>query len=148
EEEPIWFGRAMDANAAKWTTWLHHDHIIPYEDDYVQSTEKHPMDIVAAILQRKGYANKTVAAEFDAYYFTAKSYLQLIKHLTNAKLVDGTSLVNSIRSIKANKGTEDIKREARIATEAMYEGINKMKVGIREADVASEIVRKQIQGTP
>lgn len=148
EEEPIWFGRAMDASAAKWTTWLHHDHIVPYEDDYVQSTEKHPMDIVAAILQKKGYANKTVAAEFDAYYFTAKSYLQLTKHLPNAKFVDGTGLVNWIRSIKSNQEIEYIKRAANIATEAMYEGVNKVNVGVRESDVVGDIVRKQIQGTP
>src|SRR5699024_12820591 len=64
------------------------------------------------------------------------------------KFVDGTSLVNWIRSIKSNQEIEYIKRAAGIATEAMYEGINKLKVGIRESDVVGEIVRKQIQGTP
>src|SRR5690625_316667 len=49
QEEPIWIGRGMDANAAKITTWLQHDNIIPYTDDYVQSTVKHPMDFVADI---------------------------------------------------------------------------------------------------
>src|SRR5699024_206464 len=96
---------------------------------------------------RKGYANKTVAAEFDAYYFTAKSYLQLTKHLTDAKFVDGTGLVNWICSIKSDQEIEYIKRAANIATDAMYEGVNKVNVGVRECDVVGDIVRKQIQGT-
>src|SRR5699024_11880234 len=91
---------------------------------------------------------KTVAAEFDAYYFTAKSCLQLIKHLPNANFVDGTSSVNWILSNKSNQEIEYIKSASGIATEAMYEGINKLKVGIRESDVVGEIVRKQIQVTP
>src|SRR5699024_9736617 len=72
QTEPIWIGRGMDANAAKITTWLQHDNIIAYTDDYVQSTIKHPMDFVADIIKEKGKANKTIAAEYDAYYFTAK----------------------------------------------------------------------------
>src|SRR5699024_2258769 len=50
--------------------------------------------------------------------------------------------------IYSNQDIEYIKRAAGIATEAMYEGINKLKVGVRESDVVGEIVRKQIQGTP
>ncbi len=147
EEEPIWIGRGIDASAAKLTTWLKHDNIISYSDDYVQSTERHPMDIVADVLTQKGYGNKTIAAEFDAYYFTAKNYLQLVKHLPNANFVDGTTLVNWIRIIKSDTEIMMIKRAAQIATQAMYEGIEKVAVGVRECDVAGDIVRKQIQGT-
>ena len=44
EGDPVWFGRAMDANGAKRTVFMSHDDIVGYADHYVQSTERHPMD--------------------------------------------------------------------------------------------------------
>lgn len=147
EEEPIWVGRGIDASAAEKTTWLSSQNIIPYTDDYVQSTIKHPMDFVANILEEKGQANKTIAAEYDAYYFTAKSYIQLTKQLPNATFADGTSLVNWIRIIKSDQEIELIKRAATIVSETMYRGIEKINAGVRECDVVADIFHKQISGT-
>lgn len=147
EEEPIWVGRGIDASAAEFTTWLKKENIIPYPDNYVQSTERHPMDFVADILEQKGQANKTIAAEYDAYYFTAKNYIQLTKKLPNANFVDGTSLVNWIRIVKSDGEIELIKRAATIVTEAMYTGIEKINAGVRECDVVADIMHKQVSGT-
>ncbi len=47
EDQPIWIGRGMDANGAKHTTYLSHERIIGYADDFVQSTVKHPMLVFA-----------------------------------------------------------------------------------------------------
>ncbi|WP_080875042.1 M24 family metallopeptidase [Oceanobacillus timonensis] len=147
ETEPIWAGRGIDASAAKITTWLSADNILPYSDDHVQSTEKHPMDFVAGILKEKGQSNKTIAAEFDAYYFTARNYLQLTQQLPDATFVDGTTLVNWIRIIKSKQEIEYIKRAATIVTETMYKGIERIKAGVRECDVVADIFHKQISGT-
>src|SRR5699024_2775984 len=147
EEEPIWVGRGIDVSAAEITTWLDSKNILSYSDDHVQSTTKHPMDFVAAVLKEKGQEKKTIAAEFDAYYFTAKNYLQLKKQLPNAKFVDGTSLVNWIRIVKSDKEIELIKRAAFIVTEAMHKGIEKIEAGARECDVVADIFHKQISGT-
>src|SRR5690625_6929717 len=46
EDEPIWIGRIIDETAAQFTTYLEHKNIIPYPDDHVHSTTKHPMDVV------------------------------------------------------------------------------------------------------
>ena len=148
QTEPIWIGRGMDANAAKITTWLQHDNIIAYTDDYVQSTLKHPMDFVAEIIKEKGKANKTIAAEYDAYYFTAKNYIQLVKNLPNAQFVDGTSLVNWIRIVKSEKEIELIKKAATIASATMKKGIDRIEAGVRENDVVADIMHQQISGIP
>ena len=55
EEEPIWFGRGIDESAAKFTTWLKDENIISYHDDYVHSTVRHPMDLVADILPEERF---------------------------------------------------------------------------------------------
>ncbi len=147
EEEPIWIGRGIDASAAEITTWLDSKNILPYSDDHVQSTVKHPMDFVANIIEEKGLSNKTIAAEYDAYYFTAKNYIQLTKQLPNAKFVDGTNLVNWIRIVKSDKEIELIKRAATIVTETMYKGIERINAGVRECDVVADIFHTQISGT-
>lgn len=139
EEEPIWFGRGIDESAARHTTWLKDENIISYHDDYVHSTERHPMDLVSEILTTKRLQNKTIAAEYDSYYFTAKNYVELTRQLPNAKFVDGTNLVNWIRIVKSDREVELIKRAAKIATKAMYKGIEKISAGVRECDVVAEI---------
>jgi ectoine hydrolase len=64
---PFWYGRGQDANGAKRTAWLAHDHIIPYPDHYVQSTERHPMDLLARIIDDHGWGRARIGVEMDNY---------------------------------------------------------------------------------
>lgn len=147
DEQPLWIGRGMDRNAAKVTTWLYDENIIPYPDDYVQSDTKHPMDFVACILTQIGQGNRAIGVEMESYYFTAKCYQQLQKGLPNAMLKDATLLVNWVRIVKSNAEIEYMKRAAVIVEKAMMDGIGLIKEGIRECDVAAKIFHTQITGT-
>ena len=147
EDQPMWIGREMDANAAKVTTWLYRDNIIPYADDYIHSDIKHPMDFVAGILKEIGQDNRSIGVEMENYYFTAKSYLQLKKGLPNAAFHDATLLVNWVRLIKSDAEIEYMKRAAIIAEKAMKAGIELIQEGVRECDVAAKIFHTQITGT-
>ena len=40
--DPIWFGREMDAGAAKFTTYLNPKSIVSYPEDLVQRPNTHP----------------------------------------------------------------------------------------------------------
>lgn len=86
--EPIWYGRGQDANGAKRTAYLAHDNIIGYPDHYVQSNERHPMDLLSKIIEERGWANASIAVEMDNYWFTAAAYASLVKHLPNARFKD------------------------------------------------------------
>ena len=147
EDQPMWIGREMDANAAKVTTWLYRDNIIPYPDDYIHSDIKHPMDFVAGILKEIGQDNRSIGVEMENYYFTAKSYMQLNKGLPNAAFHDATLLVNWVRLIKSDAEIEYMKRAAIIAEKAMKAGIELIQEGVRECDVAAKIFHTQITGT-
>ncbi len=147
EDQPIWVGRTMDANGAKLTTWLYHDNIIPYPDTYVQSDTKHPMDFVADILKQIGQHNRSIGVEMENYYFTAKCYEQLRKGLPNARFQDATSLVNWIRLIKSDQEIIYMKRAALFAGKAMTVGIEMINEGVRECDVAAQILHAQVSGT-
>ena len=147
KDEPIWIGRGMDAAACEHTSWISKDNILAYSDNYVQSTERHPMDFVADILKEHHLDKKTIAAEYDAYYFTAQNYIKLTSGLPNATFVDGTSLVNWVRIIKSDGEIELIKKAGQLVTNAMHKGIEMIDAGVRECDVVAEIYHTQISGT-
>lgn len=147
EDQPIWIGRRQDANGAKITTWLFHENIFPYPDEYVQSPSKHPMDYIAEILKQIGQDKRSIGVEMDNYYFTAKCYERLKLGLPNASFKDASLLVNWIRLIKSNVEIEVMKRAAKISEIAMNRGIDLIDVGVRECDVAAEIFHSQIKGT-
>lgn len=147
EEQPLWVGREQDASAARYTTWLDEEHIIPYTDDYVQSTVKHPMDFVCDLLKEYRQAEKTIAVEMDAYYFTAQSYVRLMQGLPNATFKDGTNLVNWIRIIKSETEIALMKRAAKIAEQAMQVAVDSIDAGVRQCDAVAAIAHAQISGT-
>lgn len=146
EEQPIWVGRGQDASAARHTTWLDDDHIIPYGDHYVQSTQRHPMDFVCDLLKMRKRDKQTIAVECDAYYFTAKCYLQLVKGLPNATFKDGTNMVNWVRIVKSDQEIAYMKRAGKIAEKAMQTAFDMMDEGVRECDVVAGIAHAQISG--
>jgi ectoine hydrolase len=147
EEQPIWIGREMDANSAKVTTWMDEDHIISYADKYVQADILHPMDFIAEILSEIGQANRVIGVEMETHFFSALSYLKLVKNLPNATFKDAGQLVNWVRVIKSPKEIDYMKRAAKIVELAMQRAYDTIDVGVRECDAAANIYHTQISGT-
>ena len=147
EGEPIWYGRKMDAQGALRTTWLQEQNILFYPDEYVQSSEKHPMDHLSGILVDRGLGAKRVGVEMDNYYFSAAAYASLEQHLPNAVFSDVTGLVNWCRAVKSKSEIEFMCRAARIV-EGMHQRIlEKMEPGMRKCDLVAEIYDSAIRGT-
>jgi ectoine hydrolase len=146
EGEPIWYGRGQDANGAKRTAYLSHDHIIGYPDHYVQSTERHPMDLLSKIIRERGWDHGTIAVEMDNYYFSAAAFLSLTKHLPNARFKDALSLVNWQRAVKSSTEIDDMRKAGRIV-EAMHRRIlEKVEPGMRKSDLVAEIYDASLRG--
>ena len=91
---PIWWGRRQDANGALRTVWMAADHVQSYADHFVQSTERHPMEDLAAVLSDLGLRQGKIGVEMDNYYFSARAYTTLTSRLPNAQIIDATALVN------------------------------------------------------
>ncbi len=147
-DAPIWIGRGMDAGAAKVTTYLAHDEILGYPDDYVQSTEKHPMDYVAGVLEARGWGGLRIGVEKDAYYFTAACLASLERNLPNATFVDATGLTNWVRIVKSPAELEYMRRAARIVERVMATAFDAVSPGVRQCDAAAAIYQAEISGTP
>jgi ectoine hydrolase len=139
EGEPVWFGRGQDANGAKRTTYLSHDNIVPYADNYVQSTERHPMDYLSKVIGERGWDRLTIGVEMDNYWFSAAAFASLQKHLPNARFVDATALVNWQRAVKSEAELDYMRIAGRIVG-AMHERIvETIEPGMRKCDLVAEI---------
>ncbi|WP_373086234.1 ectoine hydrolase DoeA [Sneathiella sp.] len=144
--EPLWYGRQQDANGALRTVFMNEANIVYYPDNYVQSTERHPMDLLSTMLIDRGWGNLTIGLELDNYYFSAAAYLSLAKHLPNAKLEDATALVNWCRAVKSEQELIYMRRAGRIV-EKMHERIAEIiEPGMRKNDLVAEIFATGIQG--
>ncbi|MEZ5535071.1 MAG: ectoine hydrolase DoeA [Thiolinea sp.] len=146
DEDPVWWGRRQDSNGAVRTVWMADDRVMHYLDHYVQSTERHPMQVLAQILQEKGYAEKCIGVELDNYYFSAKAYLTLTESLPKAGFVDATALVNWQRGIKSDEEIAFMRKAARIS-EVMIDGaIERIEPGMNKNELVAEIYRDAVRG--
>jgi len=147
--DPIWFGRGMDANGAKRTTFLDHDDIVGYPDHYVMSTERHPMDHLATTtLAERGWTSGRIGVEYDNYYYSARAHDRLFDHLPDATMVDATSLVNWQRLVKSPKEIEYMRIAGTIVSRMHARVLEIMEPGMRKNDLVAEIYRTGITGTP
>ena len=146
EGEPLWFGRAMDVEGARLTAWLAEASLIGYPDSYVQSTERHPMDYLAARLADRGFATARIGVEMDNYWFTAAAFASLTRHLPDARFADCTGLVNWQRAVKSEAEIACMRKAARLV-EAMHARIaDKAEVGMRKCDLVAEIYDAGLRG--
>jgi ectoine hydrolase len=147
ETQPLWIGRGMDANAAKVTTFLDHENIFGYPDDYVQSSSRHPMNYVADLLKEKGWDRGCIGVEMDSYYFTAACYQNLVQDLPDATIEDAGPLVNWIRVIKSDDEIAYMRQAARIIEKTMRTGVDMVTPGVRQCDAVAAIYASMVSGT-
>ena len=147
ETQPLWFGREQDANGARLTSVLADDCIFGYPDHYVQSRYTHTMRWVADLLRKKGLDRKHFGLEMDGYWFNARMYLTLLEELPRATLIDGTNLINWIKTVKSPPEIEYMRQAARISENVMQTAIDEIAVGVREKDAAAKVCGAQIAGS-
>tara|TARA_B100000676_G_scaffold291321_1_gene325733 strand:+ start:1912 stop:2850 length:939 start_codon:yes stop_codon:yes gene_type:complete len=147
DAEALWWGRAMDGFGALRTVYMDEASVLSYHDDFVQSTERHPMQDLAAKLGDRGYGNTRIGVEMENYYFSAKAYMTLVAELPDATIEDATALVNWQRKVKSDAEIAVMRKAARIV-ERMHECIReRIAPGIRKNDLVAEIYATSLRGT-
>ncbi|WDP84945.1 MAG: aminopeptidase P family N-terminal domain-containing protein [Desulfobacter sp.] len=147
QEKPFWFGREQDRNGARITSWLPDDHLYGYPDEYVQSRYTHTMVWLADLLGKMGLDKKSLGMEMDGYWFNAKMYLTLLEKLPLAAPMDGTNLVNWVKTIKSPAEIAYMKQAAQICERVMNIAVKEIHVGGWEKEVAAMVSAGQIAGT-
>ena len=146
DQDPIWWGRRQDSNGALRTVWMTDDRITYYDDHYVQSTERHPMQVLAAILSEHGYAEKRIGVELENYYFSAKAYLTLTESLPKASFIDATALVNWQRGVKSDEEITFIRRAASISEKLVDTALERIEPGLNKHELVADLYRDSIRG--
>lgn len=139
---PLWWGRGMDAAGARRTVWMGEEAIHGYDDSYVQNPDKHPMEVLAALIGDQGWAGGRVGVEMDNYY-SAKAHAVLADHL---ELADATGLVNWQRLVKSPAEIARMRRAAGIV-EAMHRRILEVaEPGLPKNRLVAEILHAGATG--
>lgn len=144
----VWVGREMDAGGARLTTCLESGDIEAYGDRFVQAADAHPMSHVASVIRARGWASARIGVELNSYYFGAGAYEVLKRELAQATWVDASLLVNWVRVVKSDAELRYMHEGARIVENAMRAALENARPGVRQCDVAAEIYRAQMRGTP
>ncbi len=135
EGEPYWWGRLQDANGAKRTVWMEHDHILFYADRYIQAPDIHPMEDLASHLRIMGYGNARIGVEMETYFYTARAHAVLLDGLPEATILDASTLVNWQRLIKSQEELAFMRRAARISELVIERAIELAERGMRMHDL-------------
>ncbi len=138
-DDPMWFGRGQDAAGARRTVWMGEDRIDGYPDHYVQSTERHPMDLLAARLADQGHATARIGVEMDNYWFTAAAFAALTRGLPGARFSDATGLVNWQRAVKSSRELDYMRTAARFVERMHARIVDVVEPGMRKCDLVAEI---------
>ena len=147
QDDLFWFGRGIDAFGVELTTWLEKNNITTYPDDCVQSMEKHPMQILAKMLQERKTEHSTVGIEKDNYYFSARAAETLYGCLSNSRFVDATGLVNWQRAVKSEQEIEYMQKAGKVIEKVYADIIEFAEPGIKKSELVSKIYASSILGT-
>lgn len=145
-EWPLWVGRAQDVNGARFTSVLPEENLIGYPDEFVQAADRHPMEFVASLLRERGLAHSRIGVDADSCYFTGRSF-DILRDRTDGEVRDVGLLLNWIRSVKSPREIEYIRQAAVISEVTMKKAVDMIEPGVRQCDVAAEILRTQVSGT-
>ena len=146
DTDPIWWGRNQDTNGARRTVWMSNDRIFGYDDTYVQSTIRHPMQDLARHIADMGHSQARIGVEMDNYYYSAKAHQTLSSALPNATLVDATALVNWQRAVKSDEEIALMRKAARISEKLVDGVLERVEPGLRKNELVAEIYRDAIIG--
>lgn len=146
EGDPIWWGRHMDSIGAGRTCWMGADQIFGYGDNYVQSTERHPMQDLGKHIRALGFEKARIGVEMENYYYSAKAHAVLVQELPQAQLIDATAMVNWQRLVKSDDEISFIRKAARISEKIMATALDRAAVGVRKNELVADIFHAGITG--
>ncbi len=146
-DEPIWFGRTMDRNAALLKCFMQRDNLVGYPEKYVQNIDEHPMTWIGENIFKKNSWNKCViATERDNYYYTAEAHFRLSATLPNCNFVNANNLVNWVRGVKSKKEIEYMRIAGSITEKIHRRILDTVSAGIPKSHVVSQIYETAIAG--
>lgn len=146
DADPIWWGRAQDANGALRTVWMEDDRVMGYADHFVQSSEMHPMQDLAVRFGDLELSAARIGVEMENYYYSARAHAELTAALPQCEMVDATALVNWARAVKSDEELIFMRRAARISERIMDGLIERTALNVPKNEVVAAAVSDAVRG--
>lgn len=145
--EPIIITRKMDTRAVKRTAYIGDESIFGWPEIMCHHLTMNPMTFAAEVIRSKGWGNKRIGIELDAWNMTPRDCDMLRHELPDAVITDAKLLINWARTVKSEPEIAYMREAARIQERVMRVAIDTARPGVRECDLAGEIYRAQFRGT-
>ncbi len=132
--EPFHVLRGLESMNARLNTFL--NDIEGYGDDV------HPAGALATALKKRGWNGKRIAIDRNSWFLTVNLYERLIAEC--GPLHDGSGLVEPLRRVKSKLEIEQIRKSAAANDAGMQAGLDAVREGASENDVAAAIMHAAI----
>ena len=132
--QPFLVLRDLEAFNARANTYL--SSIAGYPDD------ADPAVVLADLLEARGWKDKRIALDHNAWFLTVNRYERLRSKLGPS--VDGSGLVESLRRVKSPRELASLAEAARINDTGMEAGLAAVRPGASENDVAAAVMQASI----
>lgn len=137
QSEPLLVIRVPERTNVLARSWL--QNMATYEDT------QDPVQVTYQAMVDAGLTHGAIGVEKDSWFLSVKGYEKLSKWLgSNARLVDVSGLVESLRVVKSPDEIAYIRSAAAMANAGMKVGIETAEVGRSEDEVAAEIHRVMV----
>lgn len=129
--EPFSVPRLLEESGYQEYTWL--ELFRPYKDF------EDPMDVLAKALAEFGLLDKRIGYEKNCWFFTAAQQERFFAKCPKTVFVDSSGIVEKGRLIKSEYEIELMRKAARATEAGVRAGIEAVRVGATENDVAADI---------
>lgn len=147
EGPAVWVGRGIDRRGALLTCHMAPEDMVAYPEILVQNPPHHPMQFVAQEIAKRGWGKKRIGIAEDSFYFSPMARSALQRSLPNATFTPVDLLVNWARLVKSDVEIAVIRQAGKITEHIMNTYFDNIRPGVRQCDVAGEILKAQATGT-
>lgn len=137
--EPTTLSRLLEVGGVDAMSWVEPERNVAYRDD------QDPMEVLADLLTSIGLDRGRVGYERDGWFFTATQQDRLFSLLPYTDFIDLSGLVEQGRVVKSELEIERIRQAARTTEAGMGAGIEAVRCGASENDVAAEVMSAMIR---
>ena len=137
EKEPFMVTRLLESSNIPARTWIKHSR--PYAD------HEDPTAVLADAIKEFGLEKSVLGYDRDAYFYRAFEQEGTISKLPNARFINCTGIVEQLRMIKSPLEIERMERSARATDAGMLAGINAVRPGVNEDEIAAEIYNAMLR---
>ncbi len=110
-----------------------------FDDSASYLDTEDPIELTARVIEDLGGASRTIGVEKNSWFLTVQDFERLQRRLPNARFVDLSGTVEEGRLIKSPAEVGYMRRAARAAERAMQAGIEAVREGSNENQMAAAI---------